>query len=221
MTEPMRTRALPAWVPLLVLASAGAYLTLRWDDIPERWIVHWGISGAPDGWATRTGLQVYGLLVGGVVLWGVFEVVVLVVRSAGRDRAGFEPLVRMNVHLLRVVSLAVALLLAILAVTLPLGPHLGPGAIVLLAFVLVGGAIGFGTVGATRAMAQARAGDPQRLKGYRGLFYYDRDDRRLWVPKVLGIGWTINFAHPLAWPVMVLLLGAPLGMAVTAVLLAR
>ncbi len=221
MTEPTRMRALPAWVPLLVLAAAGIYLTLRWDDIPERWIVHWGAGGTPNGWATRTGLQVYGLLWGGVVLWGVFEAVALVVRAAGRDRAGLEPLAAASVHLLRLVSLAVAILLAFLAVTLPLGPHLGPGPIVLLAFVLVWGAIGFGAVRATRAMAHAKVGNPHALKGYRGLFYYDRDDRRLWVPKVLGIGWTINFAHPMAWGVMVLLLGAPLGIVATAVLFAR
>jgi len=221
MTEPVRTRVLPAWVPLLVLAAAGAWLTLRWDDIPARWTVHWGITGAPDGWAARSPLQVYGLLVGGLLLWGLFEAVGLVVRAAGRGSPGFESLATLNVHLLRLVSLAVTLLLAILAVTLPLGPHLGPGAIVLLAFVLVGGAIGFGAVGATRAMTQAKAGDPVRLKGYRGLFYYDRDDRRLWVPKVLGIGWTVNFAPPFAWPGMVVLLGVPLGLAAAAVLLAR
>lgn len=220
MTTPVRTRVLPAWGPLLVLATAGAYLTLRWDDIPERWIVHWGITGAPDGWAARSPLQVYGLLVGGGLLWGLFEVVAMVVRAAGRGRAGFESLVMLNVHLLRLVSLAVTLLLSILAVTLPLGPHLGPGAIVVLAFVLVGGAVAFGAVGATRAMARARATDPQRLKGYRGFFYYDRDDRRLWVPKLLGIGWTINFAHPLAWPMMALLL-VPVGIAATAALFAR
>jgi len=221
MTEPVRTRVLPAWVPLLVLAGTAAYLTYRWDDIPERWIVHWGAGGAPNGWATRTGLQVYGLLLGGVVIWGVFEAVAMVVRAAGRERVGFEPLAAASVHLLRLVSLAVTILLAFLAVTLPLGPHLGPGPIVLLAFVLVWGAIGYGAVASTRAMAQAKVGHPHQLESYRGLFYYDRADRRLWVPKVLGIGWTINFAHPMAWPVMLLLLGVPFALVATAALLAR
>jgi uncharacterized membrane protein len=107
----------------------------------------------------------------------------------------------------------------LLAVTLPLGPHVGPGMIVLLTFVLVWGAIALGASRASRAMAFAKARDPERLKGYRGLFYHDPGDSRLWVPKVLGIGWTINFAHRLAWPVLLLLLGGPLAIVAVAVLL--
>jgi uncharacterized membrane protein len=37
-----------------------------------------------------------------------------------------------------------------------------------------------------------------------GVFYYDRDNERLMVPKRLpSLGWTINFGHPRAWWVLV------------------
>ncbi len=33
-----------------------------------------------------------------------------------------------------------------------------------------------------------------------GIFYYDRGDSRLVVPKrIQGLGWTINWGHPRAW----------------------
>ncbi|XDO64260.1 DUF5808 domain-containing protein [Streptomyces sp. RLB1-33] len=32
-----------------------------------------------------------------------------------------------------------------------------------------------------------------------GLFYYNRDDPRLAVPKRYGWGWTLNFGRPMAW----------------------
>ena len=39
-----------------------------------------------------------------------------------------------------------------------------------------------------------------------GLFYYNPDDPRLFVGKRLGIGWTLNFARPVAWGLMALIL---------------
>ena len=50
--------------------------------------------------------------------------------------------------------------------------------------------------------------------GYRwGLFYANADDPRLWVPKRLGLGWTLNFAHGRSWAILLLLLSPLLGLA--------
>lgn len=35
-----------------------------------------------------------------------------------------------------------------------------------------------------------------------GLFYYNRDDPSLLVARRFGIGWTLNFAHPLSWIIL-------------------
>lgn len=43
-----------------------------------------------------------------------------------------------------------------------------------------------------------------------GLFYVNRDDASLFLPERFGIGWTMNFARPAAWAII---LG---GMALTA-----
>lgn len=218
--ESARDRPLSPWVPLLVLAAGGVFLTLHWDEIPERWVVHWGAGGTPNGWAARTLLDVYGLLLGGVALWALFEAVAAVVRARGRRTPAVQPVASATVHMLRLVSSAVAVLMAFLAVTLPLGPHVGPGAIVGLTVVLLGGAFWLGAARATRLVRRARTAEPGRDAGYRGLFYHSSQDPRLFVPKALGVGWTINYAHPLAWPVTVLLIGAPLAIVVVALLLA-
>jgi uncharacterized membrane protein len=36
--------------------------------------------------------------------------------------------------------------------------------------------------------------DPNNWKW--GVFYYNRDDKRIFPPKRSGLGWTINFANP-------------------------
>lgn len=32
-----------------------------------------------------------------------------------------------------------------------------------------------------------------------GQFYFNKDDRRILVPKKIGFGRTLNFAHPVSW----------------------
>ncbi len=46
-----------------------------------------------------------------------------------------------------------------------------------------------------------------------GVFYVNPEDPSLMVPKRYGIGYTLNFARPAAWLLMVLLLAVPLGVA--------
>ena len=41
------------------------------------------------------------------------------------------------------------------------------------------------------------------------IFYYNPEDRRLLVPKWYGLMATLNFANPIAWIIIGVLLGAP------------
>jgi uncharacterized membrane protein len=43
-----------------------------------------------------------------------------------------------------------------------------------------------------------------------GMIYYNRQDPSLIVEKRIGIGWTFNFAHPITWLWMALLIAGPL-----------
>jgi len=52
--------------------------------------------------------------------------------------------------------------------------------------------------------------DPAANEGWNALYYRNAKDARLWVPKRLGLGWTLNFAHRWAWPVLLLLLSPAL-----------
>lgn len=38
------------------------------------------------------------------------------------------------------------------------------------------------------------------------VFYYNRDDKRVFVPKRSGLGWTLNFANPYAVAVLLAML---------------
>jgi uncharacterized membrane protein len=42
--------------------------------------------------------------------------------------------------------------------------------------------------------------DPSKYK--LGLFYWNPDDLRILVPKRFGVGWTLNFARPLTYVIL-------------------
>jgi len=87
-------------------------------------------------------------------------------------------------------------------------PVLGPGVFkgLLLGFL---GLLVLGI--ALMARLVQRGLPPEHRARYKwGLFYSNADDPRLLVPKLLGIGWTFNYARPAAWWITGLLLALPL-----------
>jgi uncharacterized membrane protein len=47
------------------------------------------------------------------------------------------------------------------------------------------------------------------VEHWTGLLYRNPSDERLWVPKISGLGYTLNFAKPIAWVILVALLLPP------------
>lgn len=41
-----------------------------------------------------------------------------------------------------------------------------------------------------------------------GIIYFNRDNSKVFVPKQIGIGWTLNFAKWQSWLILILLLAA-------------
>jgi len=209
------TRGLPFWVSPAILAAAAAYLHSRWDELPARWVVHWGADGRANGWAGKSWPEVYFPLLMGLGVWVIMEAVGAAVRSQS------EAATLTTLPFLRWVSVGLSLMLAYLAIQLPLG-HPEIGHTLKVVALLVGGGIVAGIVHSSLAFAAARReGTITLLPGYHGAYYANREDDRLFVPKLSGMGWTLNFSNPLAWPVLVLSIALPLVLAAVVVWLAR
>lgn len=207
-----------ALVPALILASAGAWLLANWSAVPARWAVHYDVHGTPDAWVERSvGLGLAPLLIG-AFLWILLEVVAVASARATAEREHHEPLAVAGLRFARLISVAIAILCAALAVNLPFSQGLGLWFALPFAGVFV--AAGIGIVSMQRAVREVRQKSPDALRGYNALYYYDREDERLWVPKIAGVGWTINFAHPRARLTLGLLLVVPLTSAIIGVVAA-
>jgi len=189
--------------PYLLLVPPAVALVLLADRFPSPMPVHWDLAGRPNGFFPRTPVAMAFpiLLLGGILLF--LDGIV-----ASGARVGPAAMTEGVRRLLAPIRWLIGLMATPAAFAPLWGPTpvlVGAGAIVLV-------------VGLQIARAPRMA--PATTEGWRGLIYANASDPRLVVPKRSGLGWTFNFAKPVAWLLLAVLLLFPLGM-VAMVALAR
>lgn len=226
--------------PFALLAACAGYLATHWRSIPARLVMHWGIDGQPDRWAQRTFGAVF-LPV--IVAAGVLLAMTLLLYGmthwlrpihAGGLEGEHESRYRRTASiLLLVLEYWIAVLFSWLGVR-PLLPHafqqppvgfaVVPGLIAVTASAIL---LWLGQGGSRIPPAQPSdprspipIGDRTEDRFWRlGVFYFNRDDPSVLVEKRFGIGYTVNFARPVAW--LILLLPLLTVIAVTTTIAAR
>ena len=200
--------------PFLIMIAGAAYLGLHWNQIPDRFPIHWGAHGVVNGWGTRSFFGVFGaLLIGLSVLLTVTGVSALT-RTVGRDASRPGEMERAAVMRratetsILLVGWFIALIMTGTAVwlpfrnstALPVGFLIGTlGAVLLFIFVMVVSIVR--AVKVTAGMGTGGGETPDKC-WKAGIFYYNPDDKRLWVEKRFGIGWTMNMANRASWCVL-------------------
>lgn len=192
------------WLPFVILLATALILWLMWDRLPERWPIHYGLNGQPNNWATKTLTGVYLPIGAGLVLCGIFELLIavnLAFPRLGRAKQlspeAVQAITLLVAGFVRLLSLALALVFSALALMLPLVRPLSPALVVLVAIVCVFGAIGIGAWQMMKGARELKAlGVLKDMDGWNGLVYNNPNDSRLWVPKITGVGYTLNFAKP-------------------------
>jgi Family of unknown function (DUF5808)/Protein of unknown function (DUF1648) len=226
--------------PFAALAGAALYLRWRWAELPERFPIHWGFDGRPNGWANRNPAGVFGPLLIAAVAAGSMALFSSLLRrdrnTRGAEAAGaaerrFRRAVLWSLlateYVLVLVSIQVSLLpLAAAAAGGTAGPpRIAPFVALILIFVVTVTII-LARIGRGARLEAARDGAAKRQSGgvqlglrspesswKAGIFYVNPDDPALFVQKRLGIGYTLNFAHPLSWLILGLSILAPLAVA--------
>ena len=188
----MKLRSLGPYLLLLVPAVA---LVLFADRFPSPMPVHWNAAGRPDGFFPRTPLAMAFpiLLFAGILLLldGIMAA------GARTGPPAMTEAVRRTVAPIR-------WLLAITAFPTAFAPLWGPVPVLVVAAAMV--------VVVLVQIARAPRMAPPSGDGWHGLLYVNPGDPRLLVPKRSGLGWTFNFAKPIAWVILTALLLLPLAL---------
>lgn len=243
-TPPAYHHAPIIWPALavIVLAVATAVNVALYPTLPDPVPVHFNIAGEPDGWAAKSVWSVFGVLMIGaavVVLLTVLSIVAA--RYSARTQAddnAEQATLRTRVQRSMLTSLLseLSFVIALGISAIELAQRLLPGvtsatAISAIGLVVLVMAVIIGNVTHARAQlrpANVRDGrsprpdavdDDQHWKG--GLFYVNRDDPALVVPRRFGLGWTLNLGRPGGVAVTILLLLAIAGGVTTVILTAH
>lgn len=203
---------------LAALVGLGAALAFihRWQPwLPERVPTHWNAAGRVDDWTPRGHLFWAPLLMAGGV-W-------VLLAFAGRKLGGGDARQQRGARALRDfrgwVCCGLALMVGYVA---PMAAVRGTRA-VWVGLGLLAGCLAVGFVPLLRATRAAPPIAGASAADYRwgGLLYWNPRDPRVWVEKRIGLGWTLNFARPLAWGMLALLLLPAVGALVAVAWIAR
>jgi hypothetical protein len=209
-------------VGFALLACAAMLLLRRWGAIPERFVTHWGTHG-PDGWGTRTPGDVLGPLGHGAVIAALLVAlrwwIVLSTPSGATPRA------RATLRLTGLALVGASWMTSGLFAAAALQPLTGgPGLVLAVAGVgllTLAGTLVVGLRRLSRLPPDPPGAATPDAAWRAGLFYVNRDDPALWVPKRMGVGYTLNLGHPGGKLLLAFLVTLPLAIAVGSLLLSR
>jgi len=202
-------------VPMLVTLGLVVYTVIQYPALPEQIPTHWGPNGQPDAFTTKSPVSAISSLLILLVMQGMFLMINETTKRSGiklsatsteASKARQLTLRKYSSWLMFLVSLLMTMLFSFLQLSTIHEGLFGEGLMLIFPFVflllVLGGTLVFafkvgrtGTnVGANSIEGIRDFDEDQYWKG--GLFYFNRNDPSIFVEKRFGVGWTLNFANP-------------------------
>ncbi|MCM3749460.1 DUF5808 domain-containing protein [Paenibacillus pasadenensis] len=210
----------PVWfLPhLLVIVICAGAAWLFYDRIPEQIIMHYNAQGVPDRIEPKSVAAVFQLnliQLGMLVLFYFVNYTTQAARlklhpGAPEEHREQQIRYRRGMSLLNMLlGLGIVIFMGVVqAFTLYAGEQEGGIVIAVAGMIplLLSGAAVFGLMSLGKNRTEApRPGEDGHWKA--GAFYWNRNDASIFVEKRSGIGFTLNWAHPVSWLVIIILLG--------------
>jgi uncharacterized membrane protein len=225
--------------PFVLLGAAALYLYLQYDALPDPFPVHWNIRGVADRFLPKSGARVFRPAAIGLMICATLAVTAWSLARHGKtisvrgSSAHRESRFRnMNLYVLLGAQYYIAGIFAWISVAFRTQDSMPFALYVLLAMSLLplpiplylslrygqGGSrladAPTATLGLSALAAEsddAPIGDHTPDEHWKwGQIYYNPDDAATWVEKRAGVGYTLNFAQPLAWILMLTIAFGPL-----------
>ncbi|MDR0514599.1 MAG: DUF1648 domain-containing protein [Coriobacteriaceae bacterium] len=207
------------YLPLMLLTVGVGYL--GYDRMPEVLVTHVGLNGQADGWMDKSPLVVWMpvLIQAFLALCMVFSHWTITHSKRAIDPSAPATSALAYGLFARAQSiflLAIGLLFCFLMTAMPLSfmglLSLGQaaGIILMAALITVVGAVAISVVygqGGSRVFARLKESDALLADDDAfwklGIFYCNPDDPSLFLLERFGIGWTVNWARPAVWAILV------------------
>lgn len=212
-------------LPMIITLGLIAYTATQYANMPDLIPTHWGPSGQPDAFSEKTPFSVIALLLILFIIQGMMLGIHALTKQSGiklnaaKSRTSqiqqltFRKytswflfmtsfLVTIMLGFLQLVTIHEGLGNAIIMLTFPLG---------FLFLILIATAVYAFKVGQSGSKINVLM-DDETIPGVTdvdddqywkaGVFYVNKNDPSIFVEKRFGIGWTVNFGHPIGYLVL-------------------
>lgn len=198
------------WYAISIILLTWLLALWVYPSLPERVATHFNLEGEPDGWSNRF-WGAFGLVFFQAALtffsWGL---VVLFRQTGLLLPARYGPQIERQIYIVAACVNMMLLLIALIiweflpqsgwTVALSLSPAIAGVIYVLYDSARLG-------IQALRQETEPGKGSADELQHWKwGLFYYNKKDPSLFVDKKVGVGLTFNFARPLSWVILMVML---------------
>ena len=201
--------------PMIITLGVIGYTVLQYPNLPEQIPTHWGPNGLPDAFTAKNPISVISapliLLVMQVMFLGINETtkrsgIKLSATSTEASRIRQLTLRKYTSWFMFLISLLLTMLFSFLQLSTIHEGLFGEGTMLIAPFifllVIFGGAIVYAVkvgragekIGTEPLGGIGDVDEDQYWKG--GLFYFNKNDQSIFVEKRFGVGWTLNFANP-------------------------
>lgn len=215
-------------IQFVMLMAAVIYVAMNYHTIPDTIATHWGLNGVPDDWSDKNIITVFfpsGIALFMIfVLWGSSKGLSLYqsnVSPANKEASKkyATDTKRNNEMLLHVISFIMTILFIFILVRPVLfgkeymPPYIMESIIFISIVVVIFGIVQqISNDKKYRASAALNDKAPyHNEKNYIwGLFYYNKEDDNVWVPKLSEFGMTLNMARPAAWFIVFMIIVFPI-----------
>lgn len=209
-------------LPALITVGLIAYTIFQYDILPDQIPTHWGPNGKADAFTAKTPFSAISMLVVLLVMQVMFFGINAGTRNSGiklsatgtnasRDRQ--LTLRKYSSWFMFLTSVLITMMMSFFQLT-TIHPDVFSNGVmfavpfIFLLVVLFGTVIFAVKVGSSDKRKIAEVGgkftdydEDEYWKG--GLIYFNRNDPSIFVEKRFGVGWTINFANPIGYLIVI------------------
>lgn len=201
-------------LPLALIAMTAGYLAVNYADAPATIAIHWNADGNPNAYLPKSIGAFFIPVWSQLGLWLLLTLLGIVSinrRIAGRlgSSVGFYGMITRLLFWIKTATVALFTAIAVFTVNAQHGQPIPYVSAVVIGFTVV---LFLAIIISVQRFGQQMASDPSLVTGdgtpdrywHGGIFYSNPHDPALLVPRRIGIGMTLNMAHPASWIILLL-----------------